>query len=79
MHQDEPHQSCGRNCEEFGDQNIMRDCGKAELDGKDRRQPTGQDDCEVLHKLANIITPPASKYPEFVQQEMTGHANKVSD
>jgi len=49
------------------------------MDDDDRRQPTGQDDREVLHELADVIAPLALKYPEFVQQKMAGHADKVTD
>ncbi len=79
LHQNKRHQSRRRNCEELGDQNIVCDRGQAELDGSDRRQPTGQDHGEILHELADVITPPAPKYPEFVQQKMAGHADKVRD
>ena len=79
LHEDKRDQSRRRNCEKLGDQNVVRDRRQAEMDDHDRRQPTGQDDREVLHELPDVITPPALKYPEFVQQKMAGHADKVGD
>ena len=49
------------------------------MDDDDRRQPTGQDDREVLHELADVIAPPALKNPEFVQQKMAGHTDEIRD
>ena len=47
------------------------------MDGGDRHDPTGQDDGNILHELADVIIAAAWKDPEFVQQEMAGHANKI--
>ena len=52
LHENKRHQSRWRNCEKLGDQNIVRDRGKAELDDSDCRQPTEQDRREVLYELA---------------------------
>jgi hypothetical protein len=79
LHEDKGDQSRWRNCEKLGQQNIVRDRGEAEMDDRDRRQPTGEDDCKVLHELPAVITSPALKYPEFVQQKMTGHTDKVGN
>jgi hypothetical protein len=79
LHENKGNQSRWRNCEKLGDQNVVRNRGKAKLDNKYGRQPTGQDHCEVLHQLPEIIVPPALKYPEFVQQKMAGHTDKVGD
>jgi hypothetical protein len=79
LHEDKGDQSRWRNCEKLGDQNVVRDRGEAEIDNRDRRQPRGEDDREVLHKLPSIITAPASKHPEFVQQKMAGHTDKVGN
>ena len=79
LHEDKGDQSRWRNCEKLGDQNVVRDRGEAEMDDRDRRQPTGQDDREVLHELPAVITAPALKYPEFVQQKMAGHTDKVGN
>ena len=79
LHEDEGNQSRWRNREKLGDQNVVRDRREAEIDDGDRRQPTGEDDREVLHELPAVITPPALKYPEFVQQKMAGHTDKVGD
>jgi hypothetical protein len=57
----------------------VSDGGQAELDGSDRRQPTGDNHREVLHKLPKIITSPALKYPEFIEQKMAGYPDKVGD
>jgi hypothetical protein len=66
LHQDESHESCRRNSEEFGDQDIVCDQGEADLDGRDGRQPSGEDHLKILRKLPEVIIPPASKYPELV-------------
>lgn len=79
LHEDKRDQSRWRNCKKLGDQNVLGDRREAEMDDHDRRQPTGQDDREVLHQLPAVITPPALKYPEFVEQKMAGHTDKVSD
>jgi hypothetical protein len=57
----------------------VRDRGQGELDGSDRCQPTGDHHREVLHQLAKVITSPALKDPEFVEQEMAGYPDKVGD
>jgi hypothetical protein len=49
------------------------------MDYYDCGRPAGNDDREILHELADVITPPALKYPEFIQQKMAGHADKVRD
>jgi hypothetical protein len=79
LHEDKGNQSRWWNCEKLSDQNVVRDRGEAEMDDRDRRQPTGEDDREVLHELPPIITSPALKYPEFVQQKMAGHTDKVGN
>jgi hypothetical protein len=79
LHEDKGDQSRWRNCEKLGDQNVVRDRGEAEMDDSDSRQPTGEDDREVLHKLSAVITAPALKHPEFVQQKMAGHTDKVGN
>ena len=79
LHEDKGDQSRWRNCEKLSDQNVVRDRREAEMDDRDRRQPTGEDDREVLHELPAVITAPALKYPEFVQQKMAGHSDKVGD
>ena len=79
LHEDEGNQSRWRNCEKLGDQNVVRDRGEAEMDDRDRRQPTGEDHRKVLHELPPVITSPALKYPEFVQQKMAGHSDKVGN
>jgi hypothetical protein len=79
LHEDKGDQGRWRNCEKLGDQNVVRDRGEAEMDDRDRRQPTGEDDREVLHELPAVITPPALKYPEFVQHKMAGHSEKVGN
>jgi hypothetical protein len=66
LHQDKSHESCRRNSEELGDQDIVCDRGEADLDGRDGSQPTGEDHRKILHKLPEVIVPPASKYPELV-------------
>jgi hypothetical protein len=65
-HQDKSHESCWRNRGELGDQDIVCDRGEADLDGRDGSQPTGQNHRKILHKLPEVIIPPASKYPELV-------------
>jgi hypothetical protein len=77
LHENKRHQSRGRNCEKLGDQNIVRNRGEAEMDDNDRSQPTGQDDCQILHQLPEVINSPALEDPEFVQQKMAGHTDKV--
>jgi hypothetical protein len=57
----------------------VSDGGQAKVDGSDRRQPTGDHHREVLCQLAKVITPPALKDPEFVEQKMAGYADKVGD
>ena len=79
LHEDKGDQSRWRNCEKLGDQNVVRDRGEAEMDDRHRRQPRGEDDREVLHKLPTVITAPALKHPEFVQQKMAGHTDKVGN
>jgi hypothetical protein len=79
LHEDEGNQSCWRNCEKLGDQDVVRDRGEAEADDRDRCQPAGQDDRKVLHELPPVITSPALKYPEFVHQKMAGHTDKVGN
>jgi hypothetical protein len=79
LHEDKRDQSRRRNGEKLGNQNVARDRGEAEMDDYDRRHPTAQDDCEVLHQLTAIITPSALKYPEFIQQKMAGHTDEVGD
>jgi len=66
LHEDKGDQSRWRNCEKLGDQYVVRDRGEAEMDDRHRRQPRGEDDREVLHKLPTVITAPALKHPEFV-------------
>jgi hypothetical protein len=79
LHENKRHQSRGRNCAKLGDQNIVRNRGEAEMDDNDRSQPTGQDNRQILHQLPEVIASPALKYPEFVQQKMAGHSDKVRD
>jgi hypothetical protein len=79
LHQDKGDQSRRRNCEKLGEQNVVRDRGEAEMDDRHRRQPTGEDDRKVLRELPAVITPPALKYPEFIQQKMAGHTDKVGN
>jgi hypothetical protein len=79
LHENKRHQSRWRNCEKLGDQNIVRNRGEAEMDDNDRSQPTGQDNRQVLHQLPDVIASPALKYPEFVQQKMTGHTDEIRD
>jgi len=66
LHQDKSHESRWRNSEELGDQDIVCNRREAGLDGRDGSQPTGEDHRKILHKLPEIIIPPASKYPELV-------------
>jgi hypothetical protein len=66
LHEDKGDQSRWRNCEKLGDQYVVRDRGEAEMDDRHRRQPRGEDDREVLHKLPTVIIAPALKHPEFV-------------
>jgi hypothetical protein len=53
--------------------------GQGELDGSNRRQPTGDHHREVLHQLAKVIASPALKDPEFIEQKVAGYPDKVGD
>jgi hypothetical protein len=79
LHQNKSDESCRWNSEELCDQDIVGDRGEADLHGRDGGQPTGENHGKILHKLTEIIVPPASKYPELVQQKMARHADKVPD
>ena len=77
LHQDECDQRRWRNCEELGDQNIVGEGGQAELYGRDRGDPTGQDDHEILHELPGVVISLAPEDPEFVQQKVASNADKI--
>jgi len=79
LHQDERDQRRWRNSEELGDQNILGERGQTEMYGRDRGDPTGQDDDEILHDLPGVVISSAPEDPEFVQQKVASNADKIRD
>ena len=49
------------------------------MDDGDGGQPTGNDDCEILHELPNVVASSAPKDPHFVQQEMAADRDQVGN
>ena len=48
------------------------------MDDRDRGRPTGDDGCEILYKLPEIIASPASEHPLFAKQEMAADRRKYA-
>jgi hypothetical protein len=74
---EESEQGGGRDCAEFGDQDIGRKRVEAKADDCNRHEPTAKDVEAVLRQLFAVIGSPAAKNPEFIQKEMTRHPGQV--
>ena len=79
LHQDKVRHGRTRNGTKLGDKNVGSERGKANLNDHDRDNPISQSDEAVLDELFAIVFPPATKYPELVQQKVASNSDKVGD